>query len=265
LDPFDAAWEQWFAKLVAYKEANGHCKMGIRNPLGIWCSIQRNLRKKKKLCLERIARLEAIGFCWDLDSTAWEQKFSELVAYKEVHGHCNVPNDGSPLGNWCINQRQRKDRLSPEQIARLEAIGFSWDPHSDSWENMFALLVAYKESHGHCNVPQATPQLGGWCNNQRNRKDKLSQEQIARLDAIGFCWDPKAAIWNQRIAELIAYKKANGHCNVPNNGSALGNWCIAQRQFRKKNKLSPQKIAQLDAIGFCWSFKKLEPAYKAAA
>jgi hypothetical protein len=39
---------------------------------------------------EKIARLEAIGFQWDLSRDAWDKSFAELQTFKAVNGHCNV-------------------------------------------------------------------------------------------------------------------------------------------------------------------------------
>jgi hypothetical protein len=207
--------------------------------------------KRGQLSQEQIVRLTALGFCWDIDATVWDKMFAELVAYKKVHGHCNVPQQSGPLGYWCTNHRHRKDRLTPEQIARLEGIGFCWDLKTAVWEQRFAELIVYKEAHGHCNVPHLHGPLGYWCASQRQRKSRLSSEQIARLDAIGFCWNTIDAAWDKMFAQLVAYKEIHGHCNAPHDGSTLGNWCASQR--RKKSQLSPEQIARLDAIGFCWN------------
>jgi hypothetical protein len=103
-------------------------------------------------------------------------------------------------------------------------------------------------------VPRHSGPLGRWCNRQQQdyKKGKLSPERIAQLEAIGFCWDLKTAAWEQKLAELLAYKKINGHCNVPQSKVPLGAWCGTQRQDRKKGRLSSERIAQLDALGFCW-------------
>jgi helicase associated protein len=68
----------------------------------------------------------------------------------------------SLLGKWCHAQRGIKATLSPERIARLDALGFPWDAREARWENMFAELVAFKEANGHCDVPAGRP-LGVWC------------------------------------------------------------------------------------------------------
>ena len=64
------------------------------------------------------------------------------------------------LGVWCHNQRSlaRKGRLAAERIARLNALGFSWEPNDALWEEMYQRLVAYRAGHGgDCNVPQDYP------------------------------------------------------------------------------------------------------------
>jgi superfamily II DNA or RNA helicase len=73
-----------------------------------------------------------------------------------------------------------------------------------SWDKMYAELMAYKEAHGCCNVPRSSSSLGTWCSTQRMRRKEgyITSEQIARLDAIGFCWDPLAAEWDKNYAEL---------------------------------------------------------------
>jgi len=57
----------------------------------------------------------------------WECYYEELVAFKKLHGHCQV-NKKDPqhkrLASWVANQRQLP--LSADKKARLDAIGFSW-------------------------------------------------------------------------------------------------------------------------------------------
>ncbi len=128
----------------------------------------------------------------------WEALVQALVAFKKDKGHCRVPrkwSENPQLATWVSNQRQayRKEELSKERVARLEALGFEWDPSAASWEAMFQALVAFKENRGHCGVPakwSENPELGRWVSRQRHafRERKMSEERVVRLEALGFEW-----------------------------------------------------------------------------
>ena len=266
-DPYAAAWEKMFSALTAYKKSHGDCNMPAKwkeNPeLGKWCVFQRTLYKNGKLSPDRVARLNHLGFSWEQRAVAWEEMFASLIAYKDAHGDCNVPTDwrtNLALGRWCTKQRQRhkKGKLSSDHVSRLGQLGFVWDPIAVAWEEMFAGLIAYKNAHGHCNVPQrwnGNPALAGWCVRQRAEYSdrKLSHERIERLEQLGFVWDPHAVLWEEMFAALTVYKNVHGDCNVPqkwNGNPALGIWCNNVRRRYKNSKLSPDRIKRLEGIGF---------------
>ena len=78
---------------------------------------------------ERKARLDALGFNWDLFASKWEKGFKHLEAFVKEHGHCRVPyrhltSGGYRLGKWVSNLRQRPDRVSSERKASLNKLGF---------------------------------------------------------------------------------------------------------------------------------------------
>ena len=98
-----------------------------------------------------------------------------------------------------------------------------------------------------------TVSLGRWCGDQRKRygQGKVPPERIAKLEAIVFCWDIHGALWDKRYAELEAFKETHGHCCVPSS-TDLGDWCVGVRRRRKEGRVSAERIAQLDALGFRW-------------
>ena len=132
------------------------------------------------------------------NDNVWDQRFQELVAYKNRFGDCRVPvgwSENPTLAVWCSHQRQayKKGRLSPERITRLEELGFVWDTFESAWEKMFGMLIDYKKRFGNCNVPQGwseDPKLGRWVSTQRKlyKNGKLSPERIQRLKSVGFEW-----------------------------------------------------------------------------
>eukprot|EP00956_Cyclotella_meneghiniana_P011167 scaffold15667_cov79-Cyclotella_meneghiniana.AAC.1 len=63
------------------------------------------------------------------------------------------------------------------------------------------------------------------------------------------------SLWHRRYAELLEFKEANGHCDIPQRYASnveLGRWVKDQRTFKKQGKLSQERIGLLDKIGFTW-------------
>ena len=69
--------------------------------------------------------------------------------------------------------------------------------------------------------------------------------------------------------ELKNYKKEQKHTNVPKNKpkttelqrgwtKELGSWVDNQRQFYKNNKLSEDRVDQLNEIGFVWNLEDVK-------
>ena len=63
------------------------------------------------------------------------------------------------------------------------------------------------------------------------------------------------AIWKAHFAQLLAFYRDYAHCRVPWNWSehpGLADWVAYQRYSRYLGKLSRERIARLNAIGFHW-------------
>jgi len=222
-------------------------------------------RRRGTLSEGREKRLEALGVVWDVVDAMWEENIRALEAYRQRTGHCNVRHNdrnSDGLGSWLTTQRmkQRRGTLAAERVARLEAMGVVWDPREAAWDEQYERLRLFKEREGHCNVPKgdaANAELAIWVPKQRllNKKGKLSADRVKRLEALGFVWDVKEVLWRERLAALRAFKERYGHCNVPQkfqDDRALARWLDFIRQARKRGKLSPDRIAALDALGLEW-------------
>lgn len=149
--------------------------------------------------------------------TYWENMYQGLVAYKEKHGDLKV-SWKSQLGIWVGTQRERykKKKMPAERINRLNAIGFDWGRWREnsgysgtSWEEMYKRLVAYQKDHGDANVPfksKDNPQLGAWVFLQRleYHKEKLSEERVGNLNAIGFEWTPPLTDADKKLDDRLA-------------------------------------------------------------
>ena len=140
------------------------------------------------------------------------------------------------------------------------------------WNSMLQKLKDYKQENGHCNVPRREgklgelKKLGQWVSEQRQnyKAGNLSKERIDALKDIGFEWDAHETAWRRWFKELEAYKKENGHCNVPQLSKEridegklgelkkLAQWVTDQRKIYKEGNLSKERIDALKDIGFEW-------------
>eukprot|EP00536_Pseudo-nitzschia_multiseries_P010583 jgi/Psemu1/289162/fgenesh1_pg.328_\ len=237
--------------------------------LWAWVNRQRAFYKSNALSCDRERQLEELEFVWDV----WEDMYLHLVRYKEREGDCNVPQkhreDGKNLGVWLNNQRQSRTngQLDRGLERRLTKLGVVWDIQGQKWEDMFALLVQYKEREGDCNVPQKHKEdgksLGVWLNNQRqsqtNGRRLLDTELEDRLNRLGVVWDIQGQRWDDMYTLLLQYKAREGNCNVPFNHKEddqnLGMWLNNQRKAKKSGKLESQKEKRLGKINVVWSRK----------
>ncbi|WP_205620769.1 helicase associated domain-containing protein, partial [Roseivivax marinus] len=253
--------------LIKYKEEHGDCDVpqnrSTHKSLGIWVARQRRSYDRGELPKDRIDRLEALGFAWDVLSKIWEARFSELCRYKSKHGDCNVPRhwkENRHHGYWVNTQRiDYKEGILPEdKVKRLEALGFHWSPSRDRWEKMFLELAEYQKIHGTCIVPRkltGNSELANWVGTQRRkmRMGSLPSHLVSRLDDLGFSWDRFEEAWEAKFQQSKAYKSTNGNCNVPiehPEHSSLGSWVSDQRKRFKQGKLSEKRRKKLCSIGF---------------
>ena len=160
--------------------------------------MQRGFYAKGSLSEDRIRKLEGLGFEWDPIKEDWNLKYSELEAYKAKNGDCRVPAVYKPnikLGNWVFTQRAAysKGNLSADRIAKLESLGFEWDPNEIDWNQKFEALKRHINEHGNCKISKKRDALNGlrnWTHKQRQdfKQCRLTPDRIAKLEAIGFEW-----------------------------------------------------------------------------
>ena len=112
--------------------------------------------------------------------------------------------DGYRLGyGSAISAAKRRQHVCRAK-ARLDALGFIWDPHTAQWEEGFERLETFVKQHGHCRVPPlyVTPdgyRLGFWVGTQRRRSDRVPSERKARLNVLGFEWVPFGEAGGKRL------------------------------------------------------------------
>jgi superfamily II DNA or RNA helicase len=144
----------------------------------------------------QVDKLNKLGFIWSVLDEAYEHHFALLEKYVVREGTARMlathVEDGWHLGRWVAKLRGKRDSLQPEQIARLDKLGFIWNAHEDSFERMAELLEGYLAREGNTLVSQRHleqgERLGQWVNWLRNNKNNLSPSKIQRLNALRFVW-----------------------------------------------------------------------------
>ncbi len=303
-----ALWADGIEHLEDFIAEHGHtrvvagfvCSDGMR--LGRWVNKRRDDRRHgvPSLTDERIAQLDALGFVWDppqgritASAKQWVVGLAHLERYVAVHGHARVPyawvsEDGFALGCWVSNRRRdRRDdarALTPERIAKLDALGFDWGLDSratrqDLWAAGIDHLTDFITEHGHALVPTdwTSPDgfdLGAWVMNRRADRrigrPTLTTDRIEHLERLGFHWGTarvppaprrprRPTQWDNAVDHLSQFVAEHGHARVQQkwvspDGFRLGAWAAKQRTHRRAGTqtLTPARIAQLDALGFEW-------------
>ena len=278
-DPEATAWEAMFSTLKRFQQTTLGQRHGNtprpclipeqfpENPaLATWAKQQRAARAKERLDPDRLQRLNALGFVWDLKEAEWQTFFAAFVQFKQRHGHGKIPEtwpENPSLALWAKEQRKAKakTKLPEKHAARLEAEHFCWDLEAAHWEEMAQAWETFCEKQGHGMVPPGWPEnppLADWV--VRQRRDflagRLTEARITRLNARAFVWDPEEKAWQEMWHALAAFHAKEGHCHIPEDTGTLARWVHDQRRAgaprRAGRALKPQRRAQLDTLGFVW-------------
>ncbi|KAF0699257.1 Aste57867_10157 [Aphanomyces stellatus] len=188
----------------------------------------RQAHKKRQLQARFVARLDAMGFVWDVPRYKWERTVRALRHFKEIEGHVRVPQKkvvahgdmnwprecwGLRLGDRVHNYRLTKPGMPKWKQAELDALGFEWDglKKTHSFEEKLAALQMFRDTYGHLEVKQtdvlpnadiAWPgqeiALGRVVNKLRQAKQSLPTSYIVELNKLGFLWRASASSSSQQ-------------------------------------------------------------------
>ena len=248
-DPFP----ENLAKILAFVAANGRLPTRRDKPLGGWVGEQRKNKKKGKLSADRIAALDSVpGWKWE-EEDPFPENIAKMIAFVAANGRLPTRRD-KPLGQWVGDQRKnkRKCKLSTDRIAALDSVpGWKWEEEDPFPENI-AKILEFVAANGRLPTSSEKP-LGVWVINQRmnNKNGDLSSDRIAALDAVpGWKWEEDP--FHEKLAKILAFVAANGRLPTSSE-KPLGYWVSMQRYNKKKGKLSPDRIAQIETIpGWKW-------------
>lgn len=276
--PAEEDFQMYLSALQDFKKEFGHSSPAISYKsgdisLGKWVSHKRNKYKLGKLPKEQVEKIMKAFPDWEWTPLAdgWDRNFEGLQRFIAQNGHARTIfttiQDDLKIGVWVSNQKTRykAGKLSLEQIEKLENSHptWTWTLLDQQWAEFYELLQEYKKQHGHCNVgskgqTKEERALYEWVNTQRKRfkQDKLPEARKARLEAIGFSFEPIDP-WLESYELLGQYVAREGDAAVPTNhiedGFFLGRWASTQRGKYRKNELTPEQIKLLEKFrGWDW-------------
>jgi len=193
------------------------------------------------LSLERVERLESIGFRWSTninteEKRPWEDMFLLLTQFKETHKQWPKTNEKwEGIGKWVIEQRRdyaRTDRIfMPDRLQKLNEIGFPFQHRNFNWEISVKKLTEFHRVHSNFNVPHPEETLGldrkeepefrealrfhKWVhvglpkfyrNYKNGKQSNLNHERMKQLSELGFVLEEskKASVRKKSVAAPTA-------------------------------------------------------------
>ena len=296
-DRKDHYWRKMLSKFIRLFKQTGidglHPSLDRDAELSKWVRAQQLARARGQLSSDRQRELQANGFPWHSEEEVktWTVKLSQLAAYKEKYGDCDVPPAWklSKLGEWVARQRQHRaaGQLTPEQIAQLDTMGFVWDRQAHRWMKMHsraAVLVGAVGAAGFEAALENDIELRNWVVAQlvSKRRGLLPLAKQAELESLGLRLEafeasrtgagggqsrraekrmrPAERSWEDDFARLTEFHKLHGHRDMKLAApadEALHKWTHKQRQARKQDELTADRIHQLDQLGFIWETGEL--------
>lgn len=268
--PRKRTWNKRFDELCQYQAFFGDCLVPLNYEdvpgLGVWVRNQRTqyrnllMGRKTNLSPEKISALQSLGFVWDTQrNDQWKKRFDELVDFKNVYGHCSVPekyHENQQLGTWVANQRiayknffagstgfvgDEQSQLSSkgltrEKISALESIGFCWDQTTYNWYSMYERLKRYKK--------EKMEQLGEAATEKDSScvQDDASNRNYFRV--------PPEDVANRDLRLWIAVQRREYSNYMHNKNLSEGNG------IKKRSSMTPRRKRALDEINFPWSLNK---------
>lgn len=259
--------------------------------LGSWVTRTRFLRNhsEEKIpdrVLELLDRIDADKI--EKKTQQWERNYYNLKDFYE--GKSTLSDvEIAKLRSWCTTQKQiRKGaiygKLSEKQIAMLDAIGFVWNQYGErrSWQESYTLLKAFckkkKRWPVHTTSNREETKLAKWCSKMRAYKNgsdtsyKLTEDQIKKLNQIGFEWETSFMptynrspeqldiLWKNKFEEFCEFINKEKRYPLPESvnekENTLYSWWMRMAHLKRNGKLPEDRIQQLNLIGFRWGREK---------
>ena len=162
------------------------------------------------------------------------------------------------------------------RVLDAETVRFVWNCHDTQFWRRLEELRRFKDTQGHLVVPEGEDtwrSLHAWTLKVRHQRNMGSLSEADRVNALrdlGFEFNPRAALWAQRLRELRAIGErrpsgnlqglnARGECDPQ-----LQRWVYTQRLRHARGTLVPDRVAALKDLEFSFSHDEDDKADEAA-
>lgn len=134
------------------------------------------------------------------------------------------------------------------------------------WLKHYKDLLSFQRKTGkeYPNASDVDTKLYHWCKNQRRfyNKNLMAQERKELLDKANFRWNTLHYSFDKRLDQLLDFKQQHGTLHVSqvkydksSDIHKLSRWVNEIRRMYNENRLSMERIKQLDRIGFIWNME----------
>lgn len=202
----------------------------------------------------------------------WYHHFHQLEAYSRQRAGspcATLLDEDEELAQWVRIQRGLRIMLPAELKNKLAALNFNFEEQDHSWEQRYQQLACFARQHGHTWLPVDDARfedLRDWLIRQIHDQKFLSPCQYEKLDQLGVDWDWAATRdhrWERMFLKLKAFRKAFGHCRVPQGWSRdkqLASWICIQRRRYAAATLRPDRQRRLEELDFVWNIRVIYDA-----
>ena len=133
------------------------------------------------------------------------------------------------------------------------------DNFEDKFEQLKQWILINKKIPSSTSKDPQEKQLGIWCSHKRvdKKKGQLSDEKIKKIEELNdWFWeqeDPFDDYYDKLKQWIIINKKLPSSMSKNPQEKQLGQWCSDKRKYKKKGKLSDDKIQKLEKLtGWYW-------------
>jgi len=129
------SFEMRFKQLLDFRRKHGtlhvsqvkYDKSSEYHKLSRWVNEVRRKYNENRLSIERIKKLDKIGFIWNMEDERFSSMLLKLKKFYKIHAHFDVPQVGrsKKLGEW-VAQIRCRGLVKKHYVDALNELGFEW-------------------------------------------------------------------------------------------------------------------------------------------